>query len=185
MILLVHLLFGAAIGYAVKNIPLAIILAFLSHYFLDFFPHIEYPVENIEKKQWHKILPDALKVFLDFCSGILLIWVFSNPSAGSGQAIIYICALVAILPDGFTVLNYIMPRSGNLASKGFLATLNKILEFHNKIHHQIIHFLRDNPSAGASTELSRTSSGKIKISRFWRIASQVIIVAISIILLRI
>ncbi len=154
MILLVHLLFGAAVGSAVNNIPLAIILAFLSHYFLDLFPHIEYGIENIEKKQWHKILPDVLKIFLDFCLGILLIWIFSDPSTCSGWGIIYICAFMAILPDGFTVLNHLVP--------------NKILEIHNKIHHQIIHFLK----------------GK-KISKFWRIVNQVIVVAISIIILRI
>ena len=51
MILLVHLLFGAAVGSSVKNLPIAIILAFLGHYFLDLFPHIEYPIENIRKKQ--------------------------------------------------------------------------------------------------------------------------------------
>jgi len=166
MILLVHLLFGAAIGSAIKNVPLAIVLAFLSHYFLDFFPHIEYGIENIEKKQWRKILPDVLKVLLDFLSGILLIWIFSDPLAGSGRAIIYICAFMAILPDGFTVLNYLVS--------------NKILEVHNKIHHQKIHFLRENPSGPKGYPLK-----KIKISRFWRIASQVAAVIISVVLLKI
>lgn len=122
MILLVHLLFGAAISSTVKNIPLAIILAFLSHYLLDLIPHIEYPKENIDKKQWTKALPDIFRVFVDFCLGILLIWMFSK-----NQPIIYICAFFAILPDGFTVLNYFTP--------------NKILETHNKFH-QKIHFLK-------------------------------------------
>ena len=62
MILLVHLLFGAAIGSAVNNIWLAIILAFLSHFLLDLMPHIDYPLKNIEKKQWHKVLPDFSKI---------------------------------------------------------------------------------------------------------------------------
>ena len=121
MILLVHLLLGAAIGSAVNNILLAIILALLSHYFLDLIPHIEYPIENITKKQWRQALPDILKVILDFCFGIMLIFIFSKNSA-----LIYVCALVAILPDGITVLNYIAP---NKLSKG------------NDILHKKMHFL--------------------------------------------
>ena len=128
MILLVHLLFGAAIGSAIKNIPLTLILAFLSHYLLDVLPHIEYNIENIREKQWRQAMPDILRVTLDFCLGILLISLFSNPSTGSGQLIIYICAFLAILPDGFTVLNYLAP--------------NKILKIHNKLHEKI-HFLKD------------------------------------------
>jgi len=170
MILLVHLLFGAAIGSVVKNVPLAIILAFLSHYFLDFFPHIEYPIENNNKKQWsacagrHRISLDILKIILDFCLGILLIFIFFNSSSlsPSRQLIVYICALLAILPDSFTILSYFMP--------------NKILEIHDKFH-QKVHFLEDNPS-------SLRSSGQIKISKFWRIFSQIIILIISVILLR-
>lgn len=159
MILLAHILFGAAIGSLVKNIPLAIVLAFLSHYLLDLLPHIDYPIKNIEKKQWRKALPDILKLALDFCSGIFLILIFSK-----NQPIIYICALLAILPDGFTALNYLVP--------------NKISKIHNKLH-QKIHFLRYNPPS------HRASEGQIKISIFWRVASQVAVVIISIILLKI
>ena len=123
MILLVHLLFGAAIGSAVKNIPLAIILAFLSHYFLDLLPHIEYPIENITNKQWQKAAPDILKVILDFSLGILLIIIFSK-----NYPIIYVCAFFAILPDGLSFLES--------------ASKNKILREHNVFHHEKIHFLK-------------------------------------------
>lgn len=141
MILLVHMIFGAAIGFAVKNAPLAIILAFLSHYFLDFFPHAEYDISG-------KKMTVVLKVAADFSLGILLIFILSGI-----QPIIYICAFFAILPDGLTVLNYIMP--------------NKILSAHYKLH-QKIHFFKDK-----------------KISRFWRTASQVIAVVVSVALFRI
>jgi len=151
MILLVHLLFGAAIGSVVKSIPIAILLAFLSHYLLDLFPHIEYPISNIEKKQWRKTIPDFSRVFLDFCLGFLLIAVFSNSSTSQEQLIIYICAFFAILPDGFTLLSKVAPI--------------KILKIHNKFHEKI-HFLKYE-----------------KISNFWRIFSQIVIVIISIILL--
>ena len=152
MILLAHLLFGAAIGHIVKNMPGyplgLIILAFLSHYFLDMFPHIEYNIENIEKKQWRRALPQFLAVGLDFLMGVLLIFIFSNPSTISERSIIYVCAFFAILPDGLTILNDFLP--------------NKILETHNNFHQKIIHFLKNK-----------------KISNFWRIASQAIVVIIS------
>lgn len=124
MILLVHILFGSAAGSLVKNIPIAIILAFLSHYFLDLFPHIEYPIENITKNQWRKALPEILMVFLDFCIGIFLIFILSNPP----QSIIYICAIAAIIPDGLAALNRVMPT--------------KILTLHDKFHEKI-HFLKN------------------------------------------
>ena len=126
MILLVHMIFGAAIGFAVKSVPIAIILAILSHYFLDTLPHIEYDVGNIKAGNWQRAVPNILKVTLDFCAGILLISLFSNPPAG-GQPIIYICAFLAILPDGFTILNYLFP--------------NKISDAHDKFHEKL-HFLK-------------------------------------------
>ena len=100
MILLVHMFFGAAIGSLIGNIPLAVFLSFLSHYFLDILPHIEYSIENIAKKQWAKTKLEILSVILDFSVGILLISIFSQ-----NTFIFYIFALIAILPDGFTVFN--------------------------------------------------------------------------------
>lgn len=123
MILLVHMIFGAAIGSATKSMPAAIILAFLSHYFLDSLPHIEYNVENVKNRQWRKALPDILKIFLDFCLGLLFILVFSK-----NHLILYICAILAIIPDGFTLLNYFF--------------LNKISDAHNRFHKKI-HFLKN------------------------------------------
>ena len=123
MILFIHLLFGAAVGSAVKNIPLAVVLAFLSHYFLDFLPHIEYDIANIREKQWQKKLAVILKVILDFCLGILLILIFSN-----NQPILYLYAIIAMLPDALTIVN------------NFLS--NKILEAHYAFHTKKIHFLK-------------------------------------------
>lgn len=99
MILLVHMLLGALIGQKIINPFWAVILAFLSHYFLDIFPHIEYPIENIKNKMWKKSAPDIFRVFLDFYAGIILILFFSS---NSWQ--IYICAFFAILPDGLSLL---------------------------------------------------------------------------------
>lgn len=149
MILLVHMLFGAAIGSAIKITPLAIILALTGHYFLDFFPHIEYGIEIKNKKQWREKLASILKISLDLCSGILLIFVLSK-----NQPIIYVCAFFAILPDGLTVLSNHVP--------------NKILSLHNKFHFEKVHWLKNK-----------------KISVFWRVASQVLVVILSIIIFKI
>ena len=123
MILLAHMIFGAAIGSLVKNIPLAIILAFLGHYFLDLFPHIEYPIPNIKDKNWSKVIYDIPSVFLDFCLGLLLIFLFSK-----NQHIIYVCSFIAIVPDGFTIINSLFK--------------NKVLAWHQKIHGEKIHYFK-------------------------------------------
>ena len=123
MILIVHLLFGAAIGSVIKNMPLTILLAFLSHYLLDLLPHAEYDIENIEKRRWKRAITQIARMLLDFCSGILLILVFSN-----NQLIVYICAFFAILPDGLSILN--------------LMRKSKILQYHSDFHQKKIHFLK-------------------------------------------
>ena len=146
MILLVHMLFGAAIGNLAQNIPLAIILAFLSHYFLDVFPHIEYDIEIMSKKQWQDKLASILKITLDLFAGLALISIFSN-----NHFIIYVCTFFSILPDGFTVLNNHFT--------------NKLLRA-NYILHQKIHFLKNK-----------------QFSVFWRIASQITFVLISLLLI--
>ncbi len=143
MILLVHMLFGAAIASYIKNPIFAVVLAFFSHYFLDFIPHNEYDIKNISEKRWKKTLPEFQKVFLDFLLGILLILLFSE-----NKPTIYICAFFAILPDGFSVLSSIFQI--------------KLLKIHNNFHQGRLHFFK-----------------KIKISNFWRITSQILIVLIA------
>ena len=121
MILLAHMIFGAIFGSMFQNPILAIVLAFLSHYFLDLFPHIEYPIVNIHDKNWKKSLPDFLKVLLDFLFGLLIIYIFSK-----NYLIIYICAFFAIVPDGLTLVTSIFPN---------------FLKLHHKIHTENIHYL--------------------------------------------
>jgi len=123
MILLTHLLLGAVIGLKVKSFFLAIILAFLSHYFLDLFPHIEYPIENIKNNQWRKSFPDLLKIAIDFCLGIFIIFLLSDNSFK-----VYVCSFFAILPDGLTLLSQIIH--------------NSLLNKHDHFHHDKIHILK-------------------------------------------
>jgi hypothetical protein len=141
------MLFGAAVGSITKNTILAIILAFLSHYFLDVFPHIEYSIKGAGEKLWRKKLPAIIRILIDLSLGFLLVWIFSKDQPAN-----YIYAFVAIIPDGLTVLGKLIP--------------NKILTAHSYIHTEKVHFLKNK-----------------KISKFWRIFSQIVALTISIILL--
>lgn len=147
MVLTPHLLVGAAIATNIKFLPLALVLAFLSHYFFDFFPHWEYSIENIKQKLWKKSLPEFLKVFLDISIGAFLIFIISKNFflAGTG-------GFFAILPDGLILLVLIFP--------------NKLLTLHNAFMRRI-HFFKDK-----------------KISPFWGIFSQSLIIAVAIYFLR-
>lgn len=122
MILFCHILLGAAIGQEISNPWLAVPLALLSHYVLDVVPHIEYPIKNIEQKNWKKSLPDFIKVFFDISLAFLLIFLFSN-----NHPVVYMCAFAAALPDALTLLSMLFP--------------NNILRLHDAWHHKI-HFLK-------------------------------------------
>jgi len=124
MILLVHLLFGALIGQKVASPFLAIILAFLSHYFLDLFPHIEYNIDKISTKQWKSAKSQIMSVLIDFFSGFSLILLFSD-----NRPSVFICAFFAILPDGLSLLELVFK--------------SKILRKHSKLHQEKIHFLKN------------------------------------------
>jgi len=124
MILTPHLLLGATIGSLIQNVPFAIAMAFISHYFLDFFPHIEYSIKNITEKKWKNSFYDFLKIFADFVLGIFLIYLFS-----SNYPIIYICAFIAVVPDGLSMLGVKL----NL----------KLLQIHNNFHQIKIHYFKN------------------------------------------
>jgi hypothetical protein len=119
------MLFGVAVASLAKNLFLAVLLAYFSHYFLDLFPHVEYNIDDIKNKNWKKSTPAILRVVLDFSLGLLLISIFTDKSL-----IIFICAFFAMLPDGLSVLNEIFP--------------NKILNVHDYLHLKKIHFLKHN-----------------------------------------
>jgi len=124
MILLTHLLLGAVIGEKIGIFWAAIVLALLSHYFLDMFPHSEYSIENIKNNQWQNSAPDFLKVATDFVLGILIISLASDNTIQ-----IYICSLAAIIPDGLTLLSQIFK--------------NKFLFWHGNLHENKIHFFKN------------------------------------------
>lgn len=120
MILFCHILAGAAIAAKIQIIPLALLLAFLSHYVLDFIPHWEYSIDNIFEKRWKAAKFDFLKILMDFGFGILLIFIFSK-----NQPIILAGAFFAILPDGLTLIGLLLP--------------NNLLKIHDKFHRELVH----------------------------------------------
>jgi len=158
MVLTPHFVFGAAIGTLVKNPLLAILLAFLGHYILDSIPHVDYPIENIKKKQWRNVFPEILMVMTDFFIGILIIFMFSD-----NQPIVYMCAFFSVLSDGLNLLGLYYP--------------NKILNAHTKLHHEKIHFLTNQEFIKPKTKYG------IKICFLGRIATQIIVVVISVFLM--
>lgn len=122
MILVSHLLVGAAIAEETKSVPIAIFLAFFSHYLLDFLPHSEYSIKNIGEGKWRRSFFDFFKIFLDFSAGVLLILVLAkNPLVALSAGI------AAILPDGLAFLAFVFPE-------------NKLLKIHRAFHHVKAHF---------------------------------------------
>lgn len=118
MIELVHMLAGAAIGSAVVNPVLAILLALLSHYLLDIIPHIEY-TKITAKVGWKNIA----KASVDFLIGAILVFILAK-----NQPIIYACVFFSTLPDII------------FASKFFIS--NKTIDAHERFHDKI-HFLEN------------------------------------------
>ncbi len=123
MILAIHFLIGAAIVLKIKFLPLALILAFLSHYLLDTLPHWEYSIENIKQKKWKNSFKDFLKIALDLSLGVFLVFLFSEKFF-----LALIGGLIAVLPDAFVFLNLIFS--------------NKLLEI-GRVFHQKFHFPED------------------------------------------
>ncbi|MDO8435911.1 MAG: hypothetical protein Q7S82_00800 [bacterium] len=148
MILVSHLLVGAAIAEEIKSVPIAIFLALFSHYLLDFLPHSEYSIKNIGEGKWRHSFFDFFKIFLDFSSGVLLILVLAkNP------LIALLAGITAILPDGLAFLAFVFPE-------------NKLLKIHRAFHHIKTHSFRNK-----------------KIPLFWKIISQALTIAVTIIFL--
>lgn len=145
MLLTPHILIGVAIITKVQNPILGLLLVLLSHYFLDCFPQQEYSIKNIKERRWNKSFLDFLRVFFDISFGVLLILLLSESSS-----FILAAAFLAILPDGFTLLNLIIPK-------------NKLLEIHNTFHQKLNNFFNNK-----------------KIPAFWGIVSQVAAMALAI-----
>jgi len=113
MILLFHIFIGAVIATKISYLPFAVLFSFLSHYLLDFLPHNEYLLKNIEKKEWRKSGLDFLKLGIDFSIGLLLVLSVFYTTRTSFLLII-VCSFFSILPDLLLVWNRMFPEKGIL-----------------------------------------------------------------------
>ncbi len=121
MILAAHLFLGALIGTAVKSLPIAILLSFLSHYVLDIIPHTEYSIEKIKSRDWKNSIPEFLKVSIDLLAPLAFILFLSMDLR------ITFVSLFSIIPDGLDFLGILFP--------------NRLTQQHRAFH-QKIHFLK-------------------------------------------
>lgn len=119
MILAIHLLTGAAIVLKIKFLPLALLLAFLSHYLLDSLPHWEYSIENIKERKWKNSFREFLKIALDLSLGVFLVFLFSEKFS-----LALLGGLTATLADSFTFLSLIFSHR--------LLEIGEV--FHQKFH---------------------------------------------------
>lgn len=150
MIFIFHVAAGILIARKVKFLPLAALLAFLSHYILDFIPHPEYSAQNIKNKRWKKSRPDFLRVMLDVGLGLTLIVIAHHVTKISYFALL-ITSFFSILPDMLSALNWQYPN-------------NKILKYHAYLH-QKIHFQEEPESKKHGA--NRKTSAYMKV--FWQI----------------
>jgi len=106
MILLPHILVGAAIASKIPNVW-GLILAFLSHFVLDAIPHLEYSIKGIKRFERRQFLRSLIKVELDFCLGVM-IFAFFTADLSSTRVIYGLLGIVAaVLPDGLMFFYYI------------------------------------------------------------------------------
>jgi hypothetical protein len=120
MISTCHILVGAAIASKIPSIPLGLAAAFFSHYLIDFIPHYEYPINQIRNRRWLRSIFDFLKITLDLFLGFALIFLFAKPNIW-----LFAAAILAIVPDGFTLLQIIFPEN---------KLLKKIRAWHSKVN---------------------------------------------------
>ncbi len=123
MILFFHLFIGAVIAAKIGFLPLVIVFALLSHYFLDFLPHNEYSIKNIKGRNWKNSKLDFLKLFLDLTTGIFSVF-FIQYISKVNYYVIFAGAIASVFPDILTVLNFIFPN-------------NIILKYHIYLHGKI------------------------------------------------
>ncbi len=124
MTLFFHIIFGAAIVSIIKPVWLAFLLALLSHYFLDAFPHWEYSIKPIKENSKNQLV-SYVKVFTDFFLGFVVIYLspkFSWQLALGG--------FLAIFPDGISYLSIKCPLK--IFCKK--AIFKKVNSFHRQAH---------------------------------------------------
>ena len=135
MILTPHMAAGVAIAILAPHPAIGLPLAFLSHYVLDALPHAEYNTDKIKQVLRGNLrggIAPLWRLFLDGAGGFTALVaaaiLFNHASLLAAGG-----AIAGILPDGLTVLLWMLPR-------------NKILARHFNFHSRV-HFPKDKRSS--------------------------------------
>lgn len=117
-----HLLTGAVLSKFLP-LPVALPLAFASHFVLDALPHFGFPNEGVSHKHSRRLYS---VIALDFIVGIIIaVWLIND-----GHPTWLLGGLVAFSPDLMWIYRFAIPEKfGKLpASKG-----NLLVQFHTNI----------------------------------------------------
>jgi len=117
MVLSTHALAGTAVALALRNNPIAaLIAAFLSHFVLDAFPHWHYRIlsksaDNSspfgEKLDFGRsFLKDIFRTGIDFCIGLVISLAISEVFYPGNFWLVFFAAFAGALPDAIQVLYY-------------------------------------------------------------------------------
>lgn len=99
-----HIIAGAVIASKINSVPVALTIAFFSHYLLDMVPHWEYSLQDLKEKNRGKFFPKISKLITDIIIGFSLVFFFFPH-----QPIIFIGSLFGILPDILTFVYWLFP----------------------------------------------------------------------------
>lgn len=133
MTIATHSITGAVIASSLSfNPPLALIMAFLSHFVLDSLPHWDYSLESLDKDEKGylsfyfdvRFIRDLIRMFVDFCLGFLMVYLFIFFTKPELVWLIILGAILGALPD---FLLFIYSQYKNYF-------LKVIIDFHKIVH---------------------------------------------------
>ncbi|MFA6255015.1 MAG: hypothetical protein WC675_03200 [Patescibacteria group bacterium] len=135
MILTVHAAAGVLIGSFINQSPIAFLVGFVSHSFLDMLPHDDsdihskgHTVKSLKKLYFNKIIG---LIYLDVCLAIIVAAaLFTNNAHFITRPIIW-GIIGSILPDVLQALSFLQPK-------------NRVLKKFNGFH-SLIHYSPKNP----------------------------------------
>ncbi|PJE57722.1 MAG: hypothetical protein COU82_00430 [Candidatus Portnoybacteria bacterium CG10_big_fil_rev_8_21_14_0_10_38_18] len=161
MILIPHILVGAAIGAKTHNLGLIVILGLLSHFIMDKIPHWDYINSGIKdfrkSKNFKALFRDLFKIAVDGMIGLLIVFlIIWQIHQLTDLLFIMLAIFVSVLPDILLGLVHLFaPR--NFAEK------------YVKFHFRFLHFAKDKEKEGKIT--------------FFNISTEILVIVIAIIIL--
>ena len=123
MILALHALSGAAIASIMPQPLIALPLAFLGHFALDWLPHTDYSVQAIkEKRRGAWLFFNIGGALLEGSTGFAIILLLLG-----WHPLLFLAAFLAMLPDGLWVMQSLFPK---------IPFLKQFRAFHRKLHYR-------------------------------------------------